>query len=53
MTINVTDLGVVRYEREGAIARNVLNWPERADAQSSAMVGQGDSCPDEARQHCP
>jgi enoyl-CoA hydratase len=43
------DLGVVRYERDGAIARIVLNWPERANAQSSDMVSQVDSCLDEAR----
>jgi enoyl-CoA hydratase len=43
------DLGVVRYEREGATARIVLNWPERANAQSSDMVSQVDSCLDEAR----
>jgi enoyl-CoA hydratase/carnithine racemase len=50
MTASTTDLGVVRYERDGAIARIVLNWPERANAQSSAMVQQVDSCLDEARQ---
>lgn len=44
------DLGVVRYERDGAIARIVLNWPERANAQSSEMVDQVDSCLDGARQ---
>jgi enoyl-CoA hydratase/carnithine racemase len=44
------DLGVVRYERDGAIARIVLNWPDRANAQSSEMVSQVDSCLDEARQ---
>lgn len=43
------DLGVVRYERDGAIARIVLNWPERANAQSSEMVEQVDCCLDEAR----
>jgi enoyl-CoA hydratase len=43
------DLGVVRYERDGAIARIVLNWPERANAQSSQMVEQVDRCLDEAR----
>lgn len=49
MTGNETqDLGVVRYERDGAVARIVLNWPERANAQSSEMVHQGDSCLDEA-----
>jgi enoyl-CoA hydratase len=45
-----TDLGVVLYERDGAIARIVLNWPERANAQSSEMVSQVDSCLNEARQ---
>lgn len=44
------NLGVVRYERDGAIARIVLNWPERANAQSSEMVRQVDSCLDQARQ---
>lgn len=44
-----TDLGVVRYERDDAVARIVLNWPERANAQSSEMVRQVDSCLDEAR----
>ena len=43
------DLGVVRYERDGAVARIVLNWPARANAQSSEMVHQVDSCLDEAR----
>jgi enoyl-CoA hydratase/carnithine racemase len=43
------DFGVVHYERDDAIARIVLNWPERANAQSSEMVRQVDSCLDEAR----
>ena len=43
------DLGVVIYERSGPIARIVLNWPERANAQSSAMVHQVDHCLEEAR----
>jgi enoyl-CoA hydratase len=43
------DLGVVRYERDDAVARIVLNWPERANAQSSDMVSQVDACLDEAR----
>ncbi len=34
------DLGRVLYEREGAIARVVLNWPEKANSQSSEMVWQ-------------
>jgi enoyl-CoA hydratase len=36
------DLGVVLYEEDGPIARIVLNWPERANAQSSDMVHQFD-----------
>jgi enoyl-CoA hydratase/carnithine racemase len=36
------DLGVVRYECEPPLARIVLNWPERANAQSSEMVWQVD-----------
>jgi enoyl-CoA hydratase/carnithine racemase len=43
------DLGVVLYQREPPVARVVLNWPERANAQSSAMVRQVDQCLDEAR----
>lgn len=40
------DLGVVLYERGGAVARIVLNWPEKANAQSSEMVWQVDACLD-------
>jgi enoyl-CoA hydratase len=36
------DLGKVLYETDGAIARIVLNWPEKANAQSSEMVAQVD-----------
>lgn len=43
------DSGVVRYERDGEIARIVLNCPERANAQSSEMVAAVDACLDEAR----
>ena len=32
------DLGPVLYETDGPIARLILNWPEKANAQSSAMV---------------
>jgi enoyl-CoA hydratase/carnithine racemase len=32
------ELGPVIYETDGAVARLVLNWPEKANAQSSAMV---------------
>jgi enoyl-CoA hydratase/carnithine racemase len=42
------DLGVVLYERDGAVARIVLNWPEKANAQSSEMVWQVDACLDTA-----
>ena len=34
------DLGRVLYETDGAIARIVLNWPEKANSQSSEMVWQ-------------
>ncbi len=36
------DLGVVVYEEDGPLARIILNWPERANAQSSDMVHQFD-----------
>jgi enoyl-CoA hydratase len=36
------DLGIVLYEEDGPIARIILNWPERANAQSSDMVHQFD-----------
>ena len=38
------DLGVVLYEKQGAIARVILNWPEKANAQSADMVRQVDQC---------
>jgi enoyl-CoA hydratase len=40
------DLGRVLYETDGAVARIVLNWPEKANAQSSDMVHQVDECLD-------
>jgi len=40
------DLGFVLYEVDGPIARIILNWPERANAQSSEMVHQVDACLD-------
>jgi enoyl-CoA hydratase/carnithine racemase len=43
------DHGVVLYERAPPVARIILNWPERANAQSSAMVHQVDACLEEAR----
>src|SRR5262245_24755556 len=33
-----TDLGPVLYEVDGPVAQLVLNWPEKANAQSSPMV---------------
>jgi enoyl-CoA hydratase/carnithine racemase len=42
------DLGRVIYETEGPVARIALNWPEKANAQSSEMVWQVDVCLDRA-----
>lgn len=42
------DLGVVVYEAEPPVARVVLNWPEKANAQSSDMVWQVDAALDVA-----
>ena len=42
------DLGRVIYEKDGAIARIVLNWPEKANSQSSEMVWQVDHALDRA-----
>jgi len=42
----IQDLGVVRYERDGAVARIVLNRPDKANAQSSEMVWQVDAALD-------
>jgi enoyl-CoA hydratase/carnithine racemase len=42
------DLGVVLYEIDAPVARIVLNWPEKANSQSSDMVWQVDACLDEA-----
>jgi enoyl-CoA hydratase len=36
------DLGKVLYETDGPIARIVLNWPEKANSQSSELVWQVD-----------
>jgi enoyl-CoA hydratase len=47
--VESTDLGRVLYEREGSIARIVLNWPEKANAQSSEMVWQVDQALDLAQ----
>ena len=37
-----TDLGVIVYEEDGAVARIILNAPDQANAQSSEMVHQFD-----------
>jgi enoyl-CoA hydratase len=42
------DLGIVLYEVDGAVARIILNWPEKANSQSSTMVWQVDACLDDA-----
>jgi len=42
----VQHLGVVRYERDDAIARIVLDRPDKANAQSSEMVWQVDAALD-------
>jgi len=39
-----TELEAVIYEREGPIARIILNQPETANAQSSAMVHDVETC---------
>jgi enoyl-CoA hydratase len=36
------DLGKVLYETDGPIARIMLNWPEKANSQSSEVVWQVD-----------
>ncbi|HEY7105782.1 MAG TPA: hypothetical protein VH986_05235, partial [Acidimicrobiia bacterium] len=43
-----TELDAVIYEREGPIARIILNLPEKANAQSSAMVRDVEACLDDA-----
>jgi enoyl-CoA hydratase len=44
--VETNDLGVVVYEKDGPVARIVLNWPEKANAQSSDMVWQVDQALD-------
>lgn len=44
------DLGVVIYEVEPPVARIVLNWPEKANAQSSDMVWRVDECLESAEE---
>jgi enoyl-CoA hydratase/carnithine racemase len=43
-----TELEAVIYEREGHIARIILNQPEKANTQSSAMVHDMETCLHEA-----
>ncbi len=43
-----TELEAVIYEREGHIARIILNQPEKANAQSSAMVRDVEACLNDA-----
>jgi enoyl-CoA hydratase len=43
-----TELEAVIYEREGPLARIILNQPETANAQSSAMVHDVEACLDDA-----
>jgi enoyl-CoA hydratase/carnithine racemase len=40
----VTELEAVIYEKEGSIARIILNQPEKANAQSSEMVHDMETC---------
>jgi enoyl-CoA hydratase/carnithine racemase len=46
--LTTRDLGIVLYEVEAPLARIVLNWPEKANSQSSDMVWQVTACLDEA-----
>ena len=43
-----TELEAVIYEREGPIARIILNQPEKANSQSSAMVHDVETCLNDA-----
>jgi enoyl-CoA hydratase len=40
------DLGRVLYDKSGSVARVTLNWPEKANSQSSEMVWQVDEALD-------
>jgi enoyl-CoA hydratase len=42
------ELETVIYEKEGAVARIILNRPEKANAQNAAMVHDVDHCLDDA-----
>jgi enoyl-CoA hydratase/carnithine racemase len=46
--MEVSSLETVIYEKEGPIARIILNRPEKANAQNSAMVRDVESCLDDA-----
>jgi len=48
MGVERKDLGRVLYEKDGAIARVIMNWPEKANSQDSAMVWALDGALDEA-----
>jgi len=43
-----TELETVIYEKEGSVARIILNRPEKANAQNSAMVWDVERCLDDA-----
>ena len=43
------DLGKVLYETDGAVAHVILNWPEKANSQSSELVWQVDAALDLAQ----
>ncbi|MFC1895526.1 enoyl-CoA hydratase/isomerase family protein [Thermodesulfobacteriota bacterium] len=36
--METTDFGRVLYEKDGAIGRIILNWPEKSNAQDTEMV---------------
>jgi hypothetical protein len=38
------DLETVRYEKDGPVARVILNRPDKANAQNSAMVWDVENC---------
>jgi len=47
-TVERRELETVIYEKEDAVARIILNRPERANAQNAAMVHDVDHCLDDA-----
>ena len=47
--MDIRELEHVIYEKDGAIARIILNNPERANAQSSEMVHSVNTCLDDAQ----